>query len=130
MDSTVWVVAAMLLAVALSPVVSLLLRSYLNWRGMRVVTCPETKQAAAVVVDARRAALSGLSGKPALRLSDCSRWPERWGCGQECLRQIEAAPAECLVRVMLEKWYAGKSCVYCGKSLEQMNWLQHRPALR
>ncbi|HYM11808.1 MAG TPA: hypothetical protein VEU62_13820 [Bryobacterales bacterium] len=130
MDTGVWIIAAMLLAVALYPVVWLLVRSYLNWRGTRVVTCPETKQFAAVEVDARGAAVSGLFGKPALRLSDCSRWPERWDCGQECVRQIEAAPADCLVRVMLEKWYAGKSCVCCGKSLHEMNWLQHRPALR
>jgi hypothetical protein len=27
--------------------------------------------------------------QPHLRLSECSRWPERQGCGQECLSQIE-----------------------------------------
>jgi hypothetical protein len=130
MDTTIWIIAAIVLVVTLYPVVWTLLRSYLDWRGTRVVTCPETKQFAAVEVDAPHAAVSQLFANPVLRLSDCSRWPERENCGQECLRQIEAAPAGCLVRAMLESWYADKSCVYCGKSLSHIDWLQHRPALR
>jgi hypothetical protein len=86
-----------------------------KYRGRRVITCPENQRPAGVTVDARQAALSGLGSRPELRLSDCSRWPERAGCGQACLRQIEAAPADCLVRNILLKWYEGKSCRSCGR---------------
>jgi len=102
---------------------------YLKFRGVRLVSCPETAEAAAVEVDASHAALSGGIGDLDLRLKSCSRWPERQGCGQECLAKIEAAPEDCLVRTILTKWYKGKSCIYCGKPLEEMDWLEHKPAL-
>jgi hypothetical protein len=94
-----------------------------------VVTCPETRAPVAVEVDARHAAAAAALGRAGLRLSSCSRWPQRQGCGQECLRQVEAAPADCLVRTILGKWYAGKSCALCGKSVGERHWLEHKPAL-
>jgi hypothetical protein len=103
--------------------------AYLEFRGKRVVTCPETKAPAAVEVDATQAAFTAVLGEPELRLKDCSRWPERQNCGQECLKQIEAAPAACLVRTMLAQWYEGKTCVYCGRPFGEINWLDHKPAL-
>jgi len=44
--------------------------------------------------NALRAAWSGLSGPPKLRLTDCMRWPERADCGQECIPDaVLAKPA-------------------------------------
>jgi hypothetical protein len=94
-----------------------------------VVRCPETGQAAAVELDPFRAALKVLFGAPALRLRDCSHWPERHDCSRACLQQIEAAPDDCLVRTILTKWYAGKSCVCCGQPLEEITWTRHKPCL-
>jgi hypothetical protein len=51
----------------------------------RPVTCPETHQQVAVTIDATHAALTGLRGTPKFRLADCTRWPARVKCGQECL---------------------------------------------
>jgi hypothetical protein len=82
-------------------------------RGKRLVTCPETLRPTAVEVDAPHAAMSAALGHPDLRLSSCSRWPERQGCGQDCLRQIEEAPGGCLVRNLLARWYEGKRCAFC-----------------
>ncbi len=104
-------------------------RFYFKLRGKRLVTCPETKQPAAVELDAKQAAREAVFGTPRLRLSECSRWPERRDCGQVCLRQIESAPEECLVRNIVSKWYAGKTCVYCRKPIDEIDWLDHRPAL-
>ncbi len=104
-------------------------RPYLRFRSTRLVTCPETKEPAGVRLDARHAAVTAALGDPDLRLKECTRWPERRNCGQECLKQIEAAPEDCLVRNILTKWYQGKPCVYCGKPLGEINWLEHRPAL-
>ena len=103
--------------------------AYFRFRGVRLVSCPETAESAAVEVNARHAALTRGIGHVYLQLKSCSRWPERQGCGQECLRQIEAAPEDCLVRAILTRSYQGKSCVYCRKPLEEMDWLEHRPAL-
>ena len=134
MTAIVWLVVALLAVAALWLGVWPVLRVYRKYRGTRIITCPETKRAAAVEVDARRAALSLARGKMSLRLRDCSRWPERQGCGQECLGQIEKAPADCLLRSILAKWYAGKACVICRKPIPEfdwldLDWLEHRPGL-
>jgi len=51
----------------------------------RAVTCPETHQQVGVTIDAMHAAVTSLRDAPELRLSDCTRWPARARCGQECL---------------------------------------------
>lgn len=55
------------------------------YAGPRAVTCPETHQPVGVTIDATHAAVTGLRGTPDFRLSDCTRWPARIKCGQECL---------------------------------------------
>jgi hypothetical protein len=100
-----------------------------KYRGSRVITCPETGKAAGVLVNATRAALTGMAKAPALRLSQCTRWPERAGCGQQCLRQIETAPEDCLVRNILLKWYEGKACASCGRPFGDIPLAGSKPAL-
>jgi hypothetical protein len=58
---------------------------YSRYREGRTVDCPETHAPVSVRFNALRAAWSGLMGKPKLRLADCTRWPERSDCGQECI---------------------------------------------
>jgi hypothetical protein len=77
-----------------------------------------------VEVDAVHAALSAK-----LRLEECSRWPARRNCGQECLSQIAAAPEDCLVRNILARWYAERKCAGCGQPFGQIDWLERKPAL-
>jgi hypothetical protein len=103
-------------------------RTWRRIRGARVITCPETSAPAGVELDAIYAALTGW-GPPKLRLKECSRWPERQNCGQECLSQIEAAPQDCLVRNILTSWYSNKVCVFCRKPVGDIDWFQHKPAL-
>ncbi len=59
---------------------------YHQYSSPRAVTCPETQQQVGVTIDAKHAAATGLCGPPDFRLSDCTRWPERAGCGQQCLQ--------------------------------------------
>ncbi len=103
--------------------------AYLRYRGKMLVTCPETRKPAAVSVDVAHAVLTAGLGKPDLRLSSCSRWPEREGCGQECLDQIEVAPQACMLRTIVSDFYKGKSCVYCGRRFEDIEWRSHKPSL-
>ena len=119
------ILAVALLYVLLPPMIS----AYTKYRGKRVIICPETKEPAAVDVDATHAALTSALREPDLRLRDCSRWPEREDCGQECLAEIEASPDGCLVRTRLEHWYADKKCAFCGKPFGTIGWADHKPAL-
>ncbi len=122
---TLLTVAVVLLALAVAILVPLLMATaYLKFRGKRVVTCPETGRPATVEVDARLAAASAIFGEPSLRLKACSRWPERRGCGQECLEQIQAEPAE-----LLAQWCAGKTCALCGKPISAISRRGSYPAL-
>ncbi len=68
---------------------------YHTYREGRTVNCPETHAPVSVRFNALRAAWSSLAGgPPKLRLADCTRWPERADCGQECIPDaLGAKPA-------------------------------------
>ena len=105
------------------------LQTYFKYRGQREVTCPETKRPAAVHVDAIKAARVAMTGKQWIGLDQCSRWPERQNCGQDCLSQVNADPENCLVWNMVAAWYRGKSCAYCQKPFGEIHWHERHPAL-
>ena len=98
-------------------------------RGERLVECPETHAPAGVSLDAKGAARAALRGQRHFELEKCTRWPERAGCGQDCLQEIAAAPDGCRVQAILAAWYVGKACVLCGRDLSRIDWTVHRPAL-
>ena len=106
-----------------------LVRAYSRYRGTKIVTCPETGRPAIVEVDALHASLTSTVGPPDIRLENCWRWPLHEQCGQECLANLDVAPGECLVSGVLMRWYGGKTCAYCGKPFEVLQWIDHRPAL-
>ena len=56
-----------------------------QYSAPRAVTCPETLRQVGVTIDALHAATTGLRGAPHFHLADCTRWPERIHCGQDCL---------------------------------------------
>jgi len=70
------------------------LQIYGYYRGGRAVTCPETRQQVAVSFDALRVTVGRVMGRPpTLRLADCTRWPMRADCGQECIPEaVRTAP--------------------------------------
>lgn len=123
------VAAAVIAAAGLALLLRQSGKAFWRFRGKRVVICPETNASVGVEVDAFHAAATApFAGGPELRLKDCTRWPEREPCGQECLLQIEAAPEECSVRHMLAKFYAGASCKLCGAPIPEIHAGDHRPA--
>lgn len=124
-----WIVVAVVLIAALVAVaVGRYVYVFLRSRGARMVACPETRELAAVKVNALRAALSALRGRTQIRLNECSRWPQRADCGQECLDAIHAADDGCLIRSMLVRWYEGKTCALCGSEVDAVHWYTHEPA--
>jgi len=127
--STIFLIVGILFLLSLIPLAWLAARSYLKYRGTRVVTCPETKGPAAVKLDVVHATQTAASDEIELRVRSCSRWPERQGCGQQCLQELAAAPAECLVRTTLVEWYRGSTCALCGRDIGEIHWVEHKPAL-
>jgi hypothetical protein len=106
------------------------LRTYLRYPRKSLVTCPETRKPASVHVNAGKAALDVLEGKHVrIHLDQCSCWPERERCGQECLSQIENDPQGCSVWGIAQQWYRGRACAYCRKPIDKIHWHDHRPAL-
>jgi len=118
-----WVLVLIVVA-AVAVAAGLLGRRYFAVRGTRLVECPETREPAAVDVNAAQAALTGR-----FSLSDCSRWPERGACGRACLAQIERAPHDCLVRTVVTGWYEGKSCTVCHRPLGHIDWFERKPGV-
>jgi hypothetical protein len=105
------------------------LGAYFRYRGKRLITCPESHTTEAVEVAAAEAGVGALLSEPTLRLKQCSRWPERHDCGQQCLQQIEADPENCLAWNIVAKWYEGQSCVFCHQPIRPLHYLEHVPAL-
>lgn len=130
MTAAFYVIGTLVIAAVLYFALRKPVREYFAVRGDRVVTCPDNNQTVAVRVDAAFAARTAASGREELRLETCSRWPEKAGCGQECLAQIETQADGCLVRTQVTRWYTDKTCVCCGKALGLIDWTQRKPALR
>lgn len=104
-------------------------REIVRYRGRRIITCPETNQPAAVHINMAKVAREAVLGKANLRLDQCTRWPERAHCGQDCLSQIKADPESCMVWNIVDEWYEGKSCAYCQKPFGEIHWHDRHPAL-
>lgn len=130
----IWAFVILALAVAAAILAG---RAWRAYRGERVVLCPENQKPAGVALEVgsavgfalRHPADFALWKGDALHLASCSRWPEKSGCGQQCLAQIQAAPQDCLVRNILTRWYQGKACAWCGRPFEQVEWETRKPAL-
>lgn len=107
-----------------------------QYRGSRAVICPETRNQVAVTFNSTHAAISGLTGKTALRIAECTRWPEHSNCGQECLpdavRQEPYTRGEAVVRIKriyhlpvliatFASWYMG--AVWHSHYLFRARWM-------
>ena len=94
---------------------------FFRFRGWHKLLCPETGDFARVRIGAVHAAISSLLDDPDLRVRNCSRWPERQGCGQECLRRVRyepvfpstlsACPSSTCVTIGERRSYAGDRAV-------------------
>jgi hypothetical protein len=88
MDTLLITIAAILALGTLFVLVPVASDNYRRFRGRRVVTCPETQGIAEILIDARHAAFSSLFGNPRLRVNECTRWPRREDCAQDCLPRL------------------------------------------
>lgn len=56
-------------------------------RGRRAVTCPETRGPAEIKLDARGAAFWSAFGKRLVRVKNCTLWPRKQECQEQCLKE-------------------------------------------
>jgi hypothetical protein len=104
---------------------------YVEYRGKRIVVCPETEKPVGVELDAWRAARTrGVDGESDLRLQSCTRWPEKKDCGQECVAQISSGPDVTLLRNIVAGWYRTRRCVFCMNPIGEVKWHDAMPGLR
>src|SRR3982750_955356 len=107
---TLQVFVPLLLLAVLVVYVGIAIRTAIRMRGNHVVVCPETQQPAGVKVDLGHAATTAVWEKADVRLTTCSRWPERAGCDQPCAAQIEAEPCETRPKAIAPPCFGGKRC--------------------
>jgi hypothetical protein len=74
---------------SLLPLLGILVVKFREFRGSRLVTCPETLGMATVELDAARAAWTEIAGGAKLKIHTCSRWPEHGNCGERCLERLK-----------------------------------------
>jgi hypothetical protein len=91
------------------------IRTYPRFRGQALHHVPGDPESGGRSGNVAKAVAKALFGKEQVRLDQCSRWPEKRNCGQECLSRVHADPRHCLVWSMVGEWYKGKSCAYCQK---------------
>ncbi|MBI3327607.1 MAG: hypothetical protein HYZ81_13015 [Nitrospinae bacterium] len=72
---------------ALSLLLPVIVRDLRRYREARFLTCPETGEKAAIIVDGPRASSTATIAEPRLRAIECSLWPKRKGCEQSCLKK-------------------------------------------
>jgi hypothetical protein len=94
------------------------------WTGSpyrkRTIQCPENHTSCDIEIDRKQAILTSLQGQRDLCVKSCDRWPEKQGCGQECVMQIEPSPSV-LARIF-SQWYDGKHCARCNNQLSRDDW--------
>ena len=131
MSTSGWITGAALIVIFfLSVLATGFFAVWRRYRGVRVVTCPETKDTVAVQVDALHVANTYAATRETdLRLRTCTRWPEREDCGQECLAEIASGPGNCLLRNIVATWYRGKECAVCTRPIGAIVWHERPPAL-
>jgi hypothetical protein len=118
-----------LIALVVIAYAALAIAAYIRMRGTRIVTCPESKQPAAVTVNAAHSALSGVFDPADIQISTCSRWPAKPECDQACSREIARAPERTTTFQMMAQWYAGKQCGICERNMPALSHFGPEPGL-
>jgi len=101
MSSPGILIVAILAVAVLFVLVPRVLHTLAHYRAPRALPCPETGEPVRLDLDASRAALTSAFGRPRLRVSWCTRWPQRRRCAQECVAspEVEKPAPEKLLEV-------------------------------
>lgn len=122
-------VAVALLAIVLAAYAALAIRTWIRYRGVRLVTCPDNTRPAGVTVDVGRAVIGALRETADVRVATCSRWPQRQGCEEPCVAQIDASPAGTRVKTIAARFFRDRRCVICARRIGPLNRGGSQPGL-
>ncbi|MBI3015125.1 MAG: hypothetical protein HYY65_08730 [Candidatus Tectomicrobia bacterium] len=86
MKAPLLVAAAIVALGVLYVLVPVVIEVFLRFRARRMLRCPQTGTDAEVQLDARKAALTSAFGPEKTQVQDCSLWPEKEGCQQDCVK--------------------------------------------
>ncbi len=86
---TPWIVLPIIALGVVYVLLPIALGVFLHYHRRRCLRCPATGEEAWVLVDARRAGVSAVFGRPSLRVRTCSLWPARYACERDCLREAD-----------------------------------------
>ena len=92
MEYPILVILGVLAIGLVTVVLPVALTTLADHREPKSLPCPETGLSATVQVDAGRAARAAIFGRVRMAVQNCSRWPERVGCGQGCVAPLVEAP--------------------------------------
>ena len=101
-------------------------RIWRRLRGERIVTCPESGEAAVVRID-RAMAVTDDGGSAPAPLESCSRWPEHRECDQACAADAQQPWSS--ASAMVKAWAKDRVCVSCGGALVEARIAGHHIAL-
>jgi hypothetical protein len=61
--------------------------AFRRYRGTKILRCPELGDNAEIGLDTRHATVTAAFKEPELKVIQCSHWPERQPCDEDCLRE-------------------------------------------
>jgi len=106
MTLEMYLIVLLLMLASIYFVAPLAVTTFRRYRGKRRVTCPETRRACEVEVDARHAAFTAALSHPVVRVKSCSRWPAREDCGQACMLQVQILPYDSPLKDIVARWHS------------------------
>lgn len=128
-DAVVGVAAAITAAIA-AVGAARMWRTWGQYHGTMLVTCPETRLPAVIRLANAGIGLAAVTGKPALWLSDCSQWPEKRGCAKGCTASVAADSEPQRIWALVQHHYEGTACGDCGQEIRGVKLVAHVTALR
>jgi hypothetical protein len=60
--------------------------AYRRFHNCKIVTCPDDHSLAEVRLRTVWALVTGIIGKSQLRVKNCTRWPRKKGCAENCVK--------------------------------------------
>lgn len=87
MQAPLMLIAAVVALGVIFVLLPLVAHTYQRFRNRKVITCPEEHGLAEIELDARRASLMAAFRKPLLRVKNCTLWPKKKGCAEECVKE-------------------------------------------
>ena len=89
MSTPFLIVAAVIGVGLLYVVVPVVAEAIWRFRGSRQLHCPEAKEPAEIGLDRAHAAVTAAFSRPDPRVAECSLWPEREDCRQDCVQDLK-----------------------------------------